>query len=801
MSARYDVRVSFRQIRQRPLFTLAAVLTLAIGIGVNTVAFTVVNGLLFKGSAASAAPGVGRILTTPGGDESGNASLAEYERFADATRDAFDIAAEGRGTVAWRRDGTTRNAWALFVTPNYFSMVDVRPIAGQLHVGRTSDVVPSVVIGERFWRNSLGASPLSGLTLRLNDITVAVAGVLPDSYTGPAGLYSPDVWLPLDDIALFNPSPTLLKRDERWLFVLGRVRPQVSTAEIRARIDAAAAAMARDWPDSHRERGARLRLISEGNNEFRALGTAAAIGMSIIGLVLLLACFNVANLLVARGVEREREMAIRAAIGAGRLRLVRMVVIDGLVLAAIAGAASLVLARWTQTFVGSFAIPVDVPQHIDLTPDLRVVGFASLLALIAGVLPGLWPAVAALRVNVARALGASGGNSAGRSTSRARGWLVTAQIAGSTAFLAVAGLLLQSYGHLSAIDLGFARDHLLVAEVRPTAYGHDADGAARYVRALADRARAVPGARQVAVATHAPFFIGFTAMTAIAPAESACPANECSRYPVRAVDASYFSTMGIGLVAGREFAATGAAEVIVNQSLARALWPDGRGLGQPVRLGDRGTPATVVAVTAKTLTGALDREQPTLYVPLAPEHFEGELSIIVRSAVPPESLIKPIGEAADLLDPRVALLSVKTINQRAAVQLWPFKTASALFSICGALALILATVGLGAAVIHSVNRRLKEFAVRVSLGASPRDLLVDVGAGAARFLVPGLVIGIVLAAGVGRLVQFALVGVDALNPSTYVVVAAVESLVVVIACAWPAVRAMRVDPLVTLRAE
>src|SRR5262245_11475405 len=256
-----DLKYAGRQLRRRPLFTLTAVLTLAVGMGVNAVAFTVVNGLLFRGSAKSAASGAGRIATTPGGDEGGNASLEEYRHFADATRGALDVAAEGRLGVSWRHDGTTDTAYALFVSPNYFTLVDVRPIAGRIDVAPAGHGAAAAVVGERFWRRKLQAAPLAGLTLRLNNVDVSVAGVLPDSFTGPAGLYSPDVWLPLDGVEAFHTSPALLERDTRWLFVMGRLRPGTTVAEIQARVETAAAAMAHDWPATHRERGARFHLF------------------------------------------------------------------------------------------------------------------------------------------------------------------------------------------------------------------------------------------------------------------------------------------------------------------------------------------------------------------------------------------------------------------------------------------------------------------------------------------------------------------------------------------------------------
>ncbi|HEX2453872.1 MAG TPA: ABC transporter permease [Vicinamibacterales bacterium] len=797
----HDLKHSIRQLWRRPAFTLTAVLTLAIGLGVNAVAFTVVNGILFKGPAASARHDVGRIATTPGGDESGYASLEEYRRFDEATRGALDLAAEGRLSVAWRHEGTTEAAWVLFVSPTYFSMVDAGPIAGRIEVGPGVSGRPSIVVGERFWRRKLNAASLAGLTLRFNNVDVSVAGVLPESFTGPAGLYSPDAWLPLDQLVLFNTSPALQKRDHRWLFLMGRLTPRTTVPQIQGRVDAAAAAMAHDWPETHKERGARFKLIGEGNGELRGLSTAAAVAMGIIGLVLLLACFNVANLLLARAVERERDIGIRSALGAGRSRLARLVVTEGLMIAAMAGVAAVVLARWTQILVGSFAIPIEEPQHIDLTPDATVAGFIILLVLVAGILPGLWPAVTAARVDVLRVLGSQGANAVGRQSPMRR-WLVGAQIAGSTAFLAIAALLVQSYGRLSVTDLGFDRDHLVVAEFEPAAHGYDADRAERFAQTLLARVRALPGVVDAATADRVPFFIGFERLTSVSSAGRTCEADACPKYATMAVGPGYFRTMGIALTAGREFETADApGEAIVNEPLARLQWPDGRGLGETLRIGDRGNAVRVVAITARTRTRGLDREQPTIYLPLAREQFEGSLTIVARTAMSPGLLVKPLLDTAQAVDPDVAMASIKTMQQRVDVQLWPFRTLSWLFSICGVLALVLSTVGLAGVVIHAVNRRLREFGVRVSVGATPRDLASEVLRGSLSLLVPGLVTGTLLAAALARLVQSIFVGVNVLNPLTYLAVAVLECGIVIAASVGPALRASRVDPLVALRAE
>lgn len=784
------------------MFALTAVLTLVIGIGVNAVAFTVVNGLLFKGRARWASGDLGRIASTPAGDETGYVSLAEYHRFAEAAREVLDTAAEGRLSMAWRHEGVTETAWVLFVSPNYFSMVGGRALLGRIAVESGRDRLPSVVIGERFWRRQLGAPSIAGLTLLLNGTLVAVAGVLPASFGGPSGIYSPDVWLPLADLDLFSTSPSLQKRDHPWLFVIGRLRPGMTVPEAQGHLDAAAASMAHDWPDTHRGRGARFRLFREGNSELSRLSTAAAVAMGLIGLVLLLACFNVANLLLARAVERERDMAIRAAIGAGAGRLVRLVTLEGFIIAVLAGGAALVIAAWTRTLVGNFAIPIEQPQHIDLQLDATVVGFIAALVVIAGVLPGLWPALRAARVDVRRVLGSQGVHSAGGRPSPARRWLVGAQIAGSTAFLAIAVLFAQSYGQVLEADVGFARDRLIVAEFEPASHGYDAARSERYVQALLGRVRELPGVTETAVADRVPFFIGFERLTAVSTVGAACDGNTCPRVATMAVGPGYFRTLGISFTAGQEFEAdrTGGA-VVINGPLARQLWPGGGGLGEPVRIGERGTSATVIGITARSHTRGLDREQPTLYVPLDSGAFEGSLTVVARTVVPPGRLVRAFSEAAQALDPNVSMHSIKTMAQRMDVQMWPFRTVSWLFSICGLLALILSVVGLAGVVIHAVNQRLREFGVRVSIGATPRDLVSDVMASGIRLLVPGVVFGTLIAAVAAGLLQSAFVGVNVLNPAAYVAVALLECIVVLIACAGPALRASRVDPLVALRAE
>jgi predicted permease len=560
--------------------------------------------------------------------------------------------------------------------------------------------------------------------------------------------------------------------------------------------------MAREWPDTHKGHPAGYWPVGQVNGERRGIATAGAIGMGIIGLVLLLACFNVANLLLARAVERERDMGIRTALGARPSRLMRLVVTEGFLIAALSGLAALLLAWWTQSLMSTFALPIDQPQHIDLAPDRNVVWFIAVLILIAGVLPGLWPALSAARVNVLQVLGSQGANAVGARPAPLRRWLVGAQVAGSTMFLAIAGLFVQSYANILDVDLGFAGDRVVLAELEPAQHGFDTDAVARYVESVAARVKALPGVAGVAFADRAPFFIGYSRMTTVWPEAGTCESSTCPKYETYAVSPGYFETMGIVLTEGREFeAGRSAAEVIVSGALARAQWPDRPALGQVLRMGAGGEPVTVVGIAGKTRTRGLDREVPALFVPFGRPDYERSLTLVVRTAGDPDALVLPVADAANAVDPNVALLGVKTMAQRMAVPMWPLRTLSLMFLICGALALVLATVGLAGIVIHSVSRRIREFGVRMSVGATPRDLMRDVLGSGIRMLVPGLIAGLVLAAAGARMVQVIFVGVNVLNPVTYLAVAVLQSVIVVLACVGPALRASRVDPLIALRSE
>jgi hypothetical protein len=369
-------------------------------------------------------------------------------------------------------------------------------------------------------------------------------------------------------------------------------------------------------------------------------------------------------------------------------------------------------------------------------------------------------------------------------------------------FLAVAGLFMQSYSVLTTFDVGFARDRLVLADFSPASSGYDAERSRRHAEQFAARVRALPGVDDVAVVDRAPFFVGYETMTTVWPPDATCGGTSpCRAYPSYGVSAGYFRTMGITIAEGRELGAAAAGEVVINGSLARTLWPDGGALGQSLRIGKDGERVTVIGITGQTRTRGLDGERPVLFVPLTTAHYEKPITLVARTAGPPAAIVRSVRDAAQAVDPNVAMTAVKTMEQQMGVQLWPFRTLTWLFSICGGLALMLATVGLGGVVMHAVSRRVREFGVRLSVGATPRDLMRDVLVGSAKMLMPGVTIGLLLAAAAARLARIVFIGVNVLNPATYLIVALIQVLIVVAACAGPALRASRVDPLTALRSE
>lgn len=799
-----DLRYALRNISRRPGFASLAVLTLAVGIGVNTVAFSAVNALLFHPFVFKEVNRLGWIMLATAGNPHGELSRREFDALARHAR-AFDaLAVEGRLPLSLEVDGRAEQLWALLVSPDYFRALDTRPEAGRvLDAGDAtrSDLV--AVVSHRFFERRLGGGSLAGRTITIANRTVSIVGVLPDSFQGPGGVYAPDAWLALDQAPALRVPQRLIQGDDRWLTAIGRLAPGAGEVQARAELAAIAAALPGTRDAAPADRRLQFHPMRDGHPEVRALARYVWIAMAVVGTVLLIACFNVAALLLARAAERRREIGIRTALGAGRARIVRQLVVEGLVLAAISGAAALLLARWSGPLLAFFSLPAPIPQRLHPAIDARLVGFTAVMVAVAGVLPGLLPALQATRRDIFTSMRPDAAP-AGARPSRSRNLFVAAQIAGSTLFLATALLFVRSFLNANAFDPGFDEDRTVIAQLDPAGFGFDDRGTLAFTRQLTERLSAQPGTI-AAVANRAPFSVGYPIAETVSTATLDCAAAPCRPVVVYSVSRRHFDALGIPLRAGRDFTdeeIDRGGAVIVSESLAAGLWPGRSPLGEPVRLGKDAARALVVGVAAETRHRSLDaRDDPAVYRPLRAADVAHGFALIVRTDGPPAPAIAAIRDAVHALAPSLPMASLSTMKQRLELPLWPRRTAAGFFLVCGSLALLLATVGLFGVTYFAVRQRTREFGVRIALGARSSDVIRQVLGEGVRLAIPGAIAGLALAAIAARMLARLLLGVSPADPVSFAVTAAIELAGALAACALPARRATQADPIVSLRDE
>ncbi len=796
-----DLRHAARGLARTPGFTLVAVLTIAVGVGATTVVYGLVNAILLEPLAVPAAERLFALDELRWGAvwqgiEGRGVPYARYVRYREATEGVFTgLAAHRRTMFSLRARGETMAARGVMTSGNYFAVLGLQPEAGSFY---TEDDEPSAVIAYHLWRDRFGSDPdVLGSVVHIDGQPFTIVGVAPRAFTGTLHGLPADVWVPV--VAARRASG--LESMAAWLAMFGRLRPGVEPRAASAFVDGTAKQIPPDEPQT-RVRGARLEPLSGmargGSRDEARTGLTLLFGTAL--LVLLIASANIAGMLIARGVARRREIGIRLAIGAGRGRLVRQLMTEHALLALIGGAGGVVLAALGARAIS--ASPLLGPQELvlDLGLDLRVLGFALAVTVATSLLSGLYPALQAARPALVPAL-----KDAGPADARARSLFVAGQLAMAVVLLVLAGNFVRAFQRTLALDLGYDPHGIVIAttDLGPLGYD-DVRGRAFYER-LVERVRAIPGVTAVALA-GAPLLGGGALINDVRAAGGDEARHEWGVLQNH-VDPEFFATLRLPLVAGRGFTEAdrdGAPHVaIVNQTLARRLWPEEDPLGKVIHT--YGGEAVVVGVVRDgRYSLRYGAPGPFAFFPFA-QRYSGSMTLHVRhdDGTHVGTLIRRIREEVEALDPNVAVQRAEPLSAPVTQMLGPMEFATGLLGLFGAIGIALAGVGVYGVLAFQVARRSREFGIRIALGAPPRAVVRHV---VSRWTV---LAGISAAAGIAlglvasRLLERALHihGLGAFEPATFAGVAAVLAAVGVAASYAPVRRAVRVDPVEVMRVE
>jgi macrolide transport system ATP-binding/permease protein len=813
-----DIRFGFRMLRKSPGVTVVVVIALALGVGANTAIFSVVNGFILRPLPVPSPEQI-TVLAIQQKDAPVGSSGFSYPEFVDFRKQAgtvSNIFGMVLGTVQFTANDQSEACSANYVSGNFFSALGLQPAAGRLYRPSEAETPGEpllVILGYGYWQKIFHSDPRTvGKQIVINGKSATIIGVAPREFQGMYSIFETHVYLPMSAM-IQEESASLFwdNRDRRRILAFGRLQPGITVSEAQSSLDVITARLARQYPATDKwftvraipEKSARP--IAYANNFFMAV---SGLFLVLAAFVLLLACMNVENILLARGSARQREMAIRAALGAGRARLIRQMLTESILLAILGGAVGMLLGMWASRLTSSIHLQ-SLPLHVDASFDWRVFAFAAASALLAGFVVGLLPAFRASAADVNSVLHEGGQrDSFGVHHRGFRNFLVVAQVAGSFTLLVVAGLFVRSVQKVQAFDLGFDPSHVLNVVMDPHQAGYDEPRAAAFYRELESRVRSLPGVQSVSLASYVPMGGWPDGRPVSFEGHPTPPGRQAPSVLSNSVDPPYFETMRITLLRGRIFTdsdnETAPRVAIINQTMGARFWPREDPIGKRFSMdGDTAPFMEVVGVTAngKYKTVGEDAE-PFFYVPLA-QNFASKLALQIRTLGPPEQLAAPVKAQITQLAPDLAIVDIETMNQllAGAFGFFAFRLAATLAAALGVIGLILAIVGVYGVVSFAASQRTREMGIRIALGASVRDILNLVWLQGVRLVIAGIAIGTAAAWTLTRAIAHLLTEVSASDPVTYIGVAILLAAVALLACYIPARRAMRVDPMVALRYE
>jgi predicted permease len=816
-----DIRFGVRMLVKNPLVTLVAVITLALGIGANTAIFSAVNAFLLRLLPVQNAS----RLTVLGGQVKGqdayggvtHLSYLDYRDLRERAQGFSSLLAYDLNLAGLESDGKVDPVIINYVSSNYFSSLGLKPAQGRLIYGDETEqhgAAPVIVLSHEYWKNRFGSdTAVLGKQLKVNGRSATVIGVAPQGFRGLYSVLSTDVFLPMGMNSVGDDNNDPLKaRGPGGLRVLGLLAPGISRKEAQSSLDVVMKRLASTYPE---DKDLTLKLYPEWlarpePNPSSATLILGILFMSLAGLVLLLACTNVANIILVRATGRTREMAVRAALGAARTRLIRQLLTESLLLGLLGGAAGLMLGSWISKLLSSIhMMAMGHELVLDLSFDWRVFAFGSGAALVTGIVVGLAPAWRASRTDVNQVLHqGSRGVVAGTNRGWARHALVVGQVAGSLTLLIVAGLFVRSTRNAESMYFGFDPSHLLNLTMDTDNVGFDKARAHQFYRDLEDKVRVLPGVQNVALASSVPMGYNGSATQVFVEAKTAADKQSAPVIIFNRVSQDYFATMRVPLLRGRLFNSQdkdGSPRVaIVNEAMARRFWPNEDPIGKTFRKLDSSGPVLQIVGVAKQgkYLSPVDEAISFFYVP--DDQDPATLRTLqIRVAGVPEALIPEVEREIHALAPGMPLVDVESMGEslEGANGLFLFRMGERFATALGLLGLALALVGVYGVISYAAAQRTHEIGVRMALGADRADILMMVLRQGVILVGGGVLFGLLAAFALTRVIGNFLVGVSPSDPLTFSLVAVFLGSVGLLASYIPARRAMNVEPLRALKYE
>ena len=816
-----DIRYSCRLLIKDYSFTAIVIFSLALGIGGNTALFSIVNALLFRPPAVKDPNHLMAIYTgDASGYQYGSSSYLDYLDFQERGKTFSGLVAYASTPLGVTWNDRAERAWGEVVSGNYFSVLGVTAFRGNTFNPdqvKIPGAYPVVVVSYKFWQSRLAADPGSvGRTLVLNGNNFTIIGIAPQRFTGLQFGVLPDVWVPITMQTQVMPGPDLLNdRSARWLSIVGRladgVEPGLATSEFNLLANQQWNLYPKSWNNIRGESRA-VTIQPERESRLDPSLRGGILGFivmlwAIIGLVLIVACANVANLLLGRSVARRKETAIRLALGAQRGRLIRQLLTESVTLSMIGGLMGLLLAFGGISILQRFKPPISTPLTFYFDIDTRVLVFTLIISLITGIVFGLVPAMQSSKPDMVHAL--KDDSAAFGKVSKKyglRNLLVIFQVALSLILLIAAGLFVRSLQNANSIDLGFQAGNVLLTSFDLHLSGYDPAKGRTFYEQLLERGKSIPGVQNAALARVVPLGLdGQSRRTVNIENHIYAPGEDPELY-FNVVGPGYFPTLGIPILQGRDFTERdreGApGVVIVNETMARRFWPGESPIGKRLSLGTGGTSyLSVIGVVkdSKYLTLG-EPPQPYYFLPFL-QHYEPQMTLHMRAAGDLKSLIGAVRHEAQLLNANLPIFDIKTLSEHLSVALFVARVAASLTGFFGLLAATLASIGLYGVIAYFVTQRTKDIGILAALGARPSDILKLVLGQGMKLVLIGLGIGLASSFAVMRLLKSFLYGVTATDFVIFFLVTLLFAVVAFLACYIPAGRAMRINPSIALRSR